>query len=214
MVLFTSNDRPILMDVGGNVGQTVTKFRQIFPNGTIHSFEPGPTAFGQLLQNCGELPGVKLWNCAVGAQPGRTTLFENTATEMSSILPLSVQGWGEVARSPEVDVISLDLFAMENKIEFVDILKSDTQGFEDQVFAGADRLLREGRIGLIYFEVILSDMYEGLPTLDRLFGCLREHNYRLVAFYDVYYQDHLTGWTDVLFIHSSLYSAWKERLKS
>ena len=58
----------------------------------------------------------------------------------------------------------------------VDILKSDTQGYDFEVFKGAQQAMRDNRIGLLYFEFIFSDMYKNLPPFDEVFRLtLKKH---------------------------------------
>lgn len=57
---------PIIFDVGANVGQSVSKFRDTFPASSIQSFEPSPTTYQKLVENCRDLPSVNTWNCGVG----------------------------------------------------------------------------------------------------------------------------------------------------
>jgi hypothetical protein len=64
---------------------------------------------------------------------------------------------------------------------------------------GADRMMREGRIHLIFTELNCSEMYKGQAELDEIYRFLREHQFRLVTFYRFAYQDNRAGWTDALF---------------
>jgi hypothetical protein len=99
-----------------------------------------------------------------------------------------------------VPVDTIDHFCDEHAIEHIDLLKSDTQGYECQVFQGAERMLSEGRIDLVYFEVIFSDQYRGRPFGDAC-NLLLRHGYRLVSFYEMFRQNGLLSWTDALFVH-------------
>jgi FkbM family methyltransferase len=212
MAFFVAGRAPLLVDVGGNIGQTVTRLKKTFPGGRIHSFEPSPSTFEVLRRNTAGTPDVTLWNCGVGAEAGRLRFFDNTHSDMSSFLQPSRNAWGEVDKEIEVEVVRLDDFARDNAIDFIDVLKSDTQGFEEAVFQGADQLLTQGRIGMVYFEAIVSDMYKGLPSLDGLIRRLVDRNYRLVSIYDLHHQGELASWMDALFIHADYYAAWERRL--
>jgi len=112
-----------------------------------------------------------------------------------------VCSWGKVGKSTSVDVTTLDSFARSHGIDFIHILKSDTQGFDFEVFKGASHLMEEDRIALIYFEFIFSDMYENLPSFHDVFRYLCERDYSLVTFYELYFQEELVSWTDALFIN-------------
>ena len=197
---------PLILDIGANVGQSVSRFRKTFPTGTIHSFEPGPDTFQKLSQNVAGDERVSVWNCAVGASAGKQTFQENTNPDMSSFLSLSTTGWGEVSRQSLVEMTTVDSFIESNRIAHVDILKSDTQGYELEVFKGAEQAMRANRIGLVYFEFIFSDMYKHLPSFDEVFRHLVDRNFSLVAIYDFHYQNRLASFADVLFVNRDYYA--------
>lgn len=152
---------PTVLDVGANVGQTIELFRESFPAAHIHSFEPSPRTYRQLEGRHRSTPDVKLWNCGVGAADGKLPFHENTVSDMSSFLAPGSEAWGQVEGTTEVDVVTLDGFCARNGIETIDVLKSDTQGYELEVIKGAERLLEERRIRLILCEVNFADMYRG-----------------------------------------------------
>ena len=43
--LKTKNKKPMIFDVGANIGQSIERFKNIFPDSSIHSFEPGISEF-------------------------------------------------------------------------------------------------------------------------------------------------------------------------
>jgi len=174
---------PVILDVGANVGQSVYQFRNKFPASVIHSFEPSPSTYEQLKARCGKLPGVNLWNLGVGSTNTTFAFQENEHSNMSSFLPPSKFSWGKIVRTTNVEVCTLDSFVRDQDIDFIHVLKSDTQGFDFEVFKGASYLMEENRIGLIYFEFIFSDMYKNLPSFHDVFRYLRfalsERTYQL-----------------------------------
>lgn len=192
-------DDPILMDVGGNEGQTVRKLRSRYPHGTIHTFEPSKPLFERLVADWAHDPKVTAWNAAVGAGAGKMILHENTFSVMNSLLPLGPEGWGDEVRTVEVDVVRLDDFADENNISHIDLLKSDTQGYDMHVLEGANRLLADKKVNLALCEIVLSDMYKDIPRIDKLLEYMFDLDYKLVSFYDQFYQSKALGWTDALF---------------
>lgn len=198
---FLQNEQaPVIFDVGANSGQSVDQFRTAFPKSFIHSFEPSPSTYEKLESHCKRLPAVRTWNCGVGSTDATLTFLENEHSVMSSFLRPSTSSWGNVVGSIDVPVVTLDSFASDKKIDFVHVLKSDTQGYDFEVFKGASRLMKENRIGLVYFEFIFSDMYKNLPSFDEVFRYLSDRNFALVAFYDQHFQDELISWADVLFV--------------
>ena len=192
---------PLILDVGANEGQTVHRFRESFPGCVIHSFEPGVATFKKLQASIAHEAGVHAWNCALGSAVGRQTFLENTNSDMSSFLELHKDGWGSVATRETVEVTTVDEFLTAREIDHVDILKSDTQGYDLEVFKGADRAMRSNRIGLIYTELIFSEMYAGIPPFDELYRYLSDHGFRLVSIYEFEHQNKLAGWADALFVN-------------
>ncbi len=205
--LVSPQSPPVILDVGANEGQSIARFKKTFPSSVIHSFEPGRAAFQRLSEQAQAYTGVHLWNCAVGAAPGEQVLFENTNTDMNSFLPLSSAGWGQVKGESLVKMTTIDDFLKTNGIQRVDILKSDTQGYDYEVLKGAEETIRANKIGLIYFEFIFSDMYETLPPFDRVFRHLIDRNFALVSMYDFHHQNELASFADILFVNRDYHSS-------
>lgn len=199
------NVQPVILDVGANAGQTAKRFKATFPSSVVHSFEPSAETFDLLKKNTAAEKNVHAWPCAVGSSVGKQTFLENIEPDMSSFLELSTTGWGEVKKRAVVDVVTIDRFLADQSIASVDILKSDTQGYELEVFKGAEETMRANRIGLIYFEFIFSDMYRGLPLFDEVFRYLTDRGFLLVSIYDIHSQRHLADWADVLFVNREYY---------
>ncbi len=203
MASFLDSKSPLIFDVGANVGQSIATFRTIFPCAKIHSFEPSPATFEKLKKNAAQLRDVYLWNCALGAIPGEQTLLENTLSEWTSFLQVSTFGWGTVAKKTQVPVQTVDEFCREHGIAQIDVLKSDTQGYELEVFKGAERMFATNAIKLVYCELIFSDMYQNMPSFCEVFDFLAKRNFVLVSFYDIAYEKKVASWTDGLFINKA-----------
>ena len=201
---FVQDPRLVVFDVGANIGQSVDRFRSAFPECTIHSFEPSPSTFATLKEQTGTFSDLHLWNCGIGSRSEPMTFIENSQSDMSSFLAPSELSWGTVTKETVVAVRTIDEFCDQEAISRIDILKSDTQGFELEVFRGAEASMRAGRIGLVYFEIIVSDMYKDLPSFSDTFAFLTDCGFHLVSTYDWYYQRDLASWTDALFVHESV----------
>lgn len=197
-----ANDHPCIFDIGANQGQTIGKFQSYFPNSMIHAFEPVPKTFQTLQQNVGGKHHVQLNNAALGFAKGQQTFFVNSHSDMSSFLEQGDQTWGEVIEEILVTVDTVDSYCEQHNLERIDLLKSDTQGFELEVFKGAQNMMQNNKIGLLYFEVIFANIYKNAVTFDEIFAHLKSNNFRLVSFYDFHYskQGH-ASWVDVLFVN-------------
>jgi len=192
---------PVVFDAGANDGISVASFRDNLDNPTIHSFEPGRATFTILQRRTAGLPNVHLNNLALGSQRGRVEFIENTRSDMSSILEPSIECKGKIQDRYPVEVTTLDDYCAERHIPAIDILKSDTQGFDLEVIKGGKNLLTEQRIHLIYMEMTFCDMYKGLPRADDIFAYLFDYGFSLVSFYNFFYRDDLAAWCDVLVVN-------------
>jgi FkbM family methyltransferase len=197
-------DRPVLFDVGANAGQTVAKFRTSFKSPVIHSFEPGSSAFATLQKHTAGTPDLTLNNFALGAQVEERTLLEmpDERADMNSFLEPGSGADVQVQRRSVVRVRTIDDYCVEKGIERIDVLKSDTQGFDLEVLRGADQMIRRGAVRFVYVELNFCELYKSIPPVDVVLKHLRERDFELVSFYTMYHQNFRAGWTDGLFIHS------------
>jgi len=203
MASLIKSDRPIIFDVGANTGQSVENFRTWFKNAEIHSFEPSPTTFQILKRNVESDIRVRPWNFALGACNSELEFNENAISECSSFLSLGQSGSGSVIRKIAVPVRTVDDFCAEHRIEKVDILKTDTQGYELEVFKGAQKMFRSGAVDLVFCEMVIAELYAGAPSFGQLYDFLVGWGFRLVSFYSISYEKGLASWTDGVFIHNS-----------
>lgn len=193
-----------LFDVGANVGQSIERFRLHYPLAHIHSFEPSPDVYRELVARAASRTGVTTWNFAFGAAAGRSLLQENKHSVMSSMLDLGSAGWGQVERKTEVELRTIDEFCAAEKIGRVDILKSDTQGYDLEVLRGAEQMMRENRIGLVLCEVNFAEFYRNAAPFDAIFRHMLDRNFLLAALYPIHYGQNVASWTDALFVNKKL----------
>jgi FkbM family methyltransferase len=199
--LITSQN-PILFDVGANTGQTIDNLIFQFPSSQIHAFEPTKSVFNELKNKWQNRANVYLNNIAIGSQSGRKPFFENSLSVMNSFLPLGSDGWGDVISIPEIDLTTIDGYCAERGITTIDLLKSDTQGFELEVLKGAKSMLVNTR--LVYMEMNFAKVYENMATFDELYRTMTLQGFELVAMYDFNFKNDRLGWVDALFCNDRL----------
>lgn len=193
---------PLVFDVGANLGQTIDEIQGHFSQATIHAFEPNHSAF-QSLSSTHRRPRVHLNNIALGGEPGRLQFFEQSASDMSSFLKPGTDAGhidSKVTASTDVDVSTIDDYCKAKGIAVIDILKSDTQGFDLEVLKGATGILEHQGIHAIYLEITFAKLYENLPRFDKIYGFIADHGFELVSFYKMWHVNGRAGWTDALFI--------------
>jgi FkbM family methyltransferase len=198
--LTQAGERPVVFDVGANIGQTIIQMHRRFRSPIIHSFEPDPCTFRQLQRRTAKLQNVTACNAGLGSSVTTLDFFRNDHSDMSSFLPLGDIGWGAVRETISVPVTTVDAYSAERGIDRIDILKSDTQGFDFEVLRGAERMMREGRVHLVYLEINFAELYKGAGTLDAIYKHLTDRDYRLVSFYRCFYREGKAAWSDALFV--------------
>lgn len=190
---------PTVFDVGANVGQSVTRFKELFPRCELHAFEPSPDTFRHLEANTTGFENVRLVNAGVGSTSGMQVLIENDHSDMSSFLRPGPTAHGKIMRETPIGVTTLDEYCADQGVSHIDLLKTDTQGYDFEVIRGAAGLMAANQIRLIHTEVIFSEMYEDLPPFDELYRFLVNQRFRLIAFYNFWMQHQAAGWCDALF---------------
>jgi FkbM family methyltransferase len=133
-----------VLDVGANVGDWTRSAVRAWPAATFHLFEPVPSTFAKLQANVDGLP-VVLNQAALGATPGRATIYEQPTHVLSSML-------ASEGTPHEVDVLSGDDYLDRHRIDHVAFLKIDTEGFDHEVLVGFGRALADKRIDVVQFE--------------------------------------------------------------
>lgn len=202
-ILLQSVSAPMCFDVGAHRGETVKNFCEHFPGTTIHAFEPDPDNFAALTSATKGLPHVHRHSLALGDAPTEAKL-QKTAFSMSNSL-LSVaktlhsaahQKIGEV----NVSVTTLDLFCQQQRIETIDLLKTDCQGFDLRVLRGGHGLLSKGNVRIIQCESMFTAEYEGQGWFYEILQYLTGLNYVPVSFGEPARNErHEILWSDVIF---------------
>lgn len=201
--LLNNKPIPIIFDVGANIGQSINQFLNYFPKSEIYSFEPGTNPFLELSTKYNNMENIHLENIAIGSEIKKKEFLENEYSDMSSFLEIDRLGWGKISKKIQIDITSIDNYCKTNGIANIDVLKSDTQGFELEVYKGAIQMMKSNNIHLAYFEFIFSDMYKELPSFHEIYKLLTDNNFRLVNFYDFHYQEGMLSWVDLLFVNSN-----------
>ena len=108
----------------------------------------------------------------------------------------------------DVQIETIDRFILESKINRVDFLKIDTEGFEIQVLEGAENALKDGLFSFIQVEVGMNNKNSYHTDFESVKKKLERFNYYL---FKVYNQVH--EWPtkkkflrrcDLVFIHESV----------
>jgi FkbM family methyltransferase len=142
----------VFIDVGASFGYYTTLGASLVgPTGKVFAFEPSPIA-SQVVEKMIEdsmLQNVMLTKAAVGKENGNVSLFLPTTRHLHSPSIL----YSDPRFVPvQIPVIALDHFMPLENVPKVKLVKIDVEGYEPDVLAGMDRLIKEKRIENIICE--------------------------------------------------------------
>lgn len=171
----------MIFDVGANIGKYTLSLKKFLKsNYTIHCFEPVHATFETLLKNTQTDQHIFCHNIALGNNIRETKIFSNAVTHtQSSLIARDMSHWGEeynLTYSESIKETTLSDFCNSNKIDFIDFLKLDVEGYEMMFFKGASDLLGK-KIGIIQFEFGVCAV-DGKYFFKDVFYLLKD-NYRI-----------------------------------
>ena len=129
-----------IIDLGANIGYFTTLFSHLVGKlGEVHAFEPLPENYRRLKANTALYSGnVILNNIGVDQATGTKQIFYNSNDlEKASILG----DHGSYEKSLEIEVISVDQYVRQNKMQNVDFVKCDVEGNEMNALKGMQETL-------------------------------------------------------------------------
>jgi FkbM family methyltransferase len=191
-----------IIDVGAHVGDFATNCKRIWPNADIHLFEANPNA-RDILDRLGYKYNIALLSDSVGDEytyymtdkwvlsTGNSIFKENTSEfDDSHLMTLTL-------KSDTLDNILGD-------VEFVDILKLDTQGSEIKILNGASNIIQKTKY--IVIECSVFEYNLGGCKIGDVFQYMNENGFQLKDVLDInYLQDGvLLNQMDLLFENTKL----------
>jgi FkbM family methyltransferase len=211
-----------VFDVGANIGVTARRYAELFPDASVHCFEPFPDSHRALLVAFPPPGRVQAHAMAVADAVGERTLFVNKASVANSLLPSSAVYQERYARhdittttgSVTVPTTTLDQFCVQHEIQHINVLKLDIQGGELLALRGAEQMLRAAAIDVVYSEVSFSPIYEGQAFFHDLAPLLLGHGYHLYNLFPMTYtRNGIVSWSDAIWISSKIERELTERVQ-
>lgn len=217
------SDRPssnmTIIDVGAHRGESVSRFKKLFPDAHIHSFEPDEENFLFLKKNTTDFSHVTLNNAGAGQKNEKLTFYRNLKSNTSSLNPINPESeWAQkrsadrgiepseyTQKSYDVDIVNLDFYIKTNSLNNISLLKIDTQGHEDAVLDGCKDALKSGLIDVIETELIVGDSYTKKLTFSDIEKRLLPYGYKFYGI-DSCGDLHHTPWLsfNLIYVHERL----------
>lgn len=173
----------MIFDVGANVGDMTRYAGDFFPRATIHAFEPVRATCDILRKRTQGRRHVHVHQLALGqrTEAVRIALQNDSVFNSLGFLPGET---GQAENTEVIQVTTVDEFCAAQGIDYIDLLKTDAQGFDIEVLRGADGLIANHAIGFVYSEVGFLDGDRYNTPFARIDQHLRTSGFQLAGFYE------------------------------
>jgi FkbM family methyltransferase len=181
-----------VLDVGANEGQYASELRLIGYRGTIISFEPSPRSFERLSSKSEGDPQWHVFDFALGSESGDAEFNRMKESVYDSLRKPTIEETrhhavcNQVVERVTVRVERLDtLFpGLKRRFGFTrPFLKTDAQGFDLEVFRGAEFI--HGELAGLQCELALKRLYEGAPLMSDVLPEYERANFVLAGLFAV-----------------------------
>ena len=174
---------PIIFDVGAHEGESIDRFKNLFQNPIIHSFEPQSKIFEKLMNKKKNDKDLVLNNFALGSKEGNQEIFVNSNTAASSYLNIDNKDKFfkslKTIQKEQTRIDTFDNYFNKIKVNYIDLVKIDVQGLEKEVLKGAHNSLN--KVLLIEIEIIFVNLYEKHSSFYQIENILKNYNFELYS---------------------------------
>ena len=143
-VLEFANEADVVLDIGGNIGQTALMLaKKVGEAGKVISFEPFPNSISRFEKNLAlnpDVANVSLQKFGLGSKEQDVRMIEEGANN-SAGNRIVANDAAVSAQVIEIKVRVLDDFVRDLAPERIDLIKIDVEGYEMRVLEGAEKTL-------------------------------------------------------------------------
>ncbi len=125
----------VVIDIGSHMGWYARLAANVNPKVEVFAFEPDPLNFAYVEYNLKNIPNAECFLSGVGETAGKGYLWKGTTSNLNSTVR-------KVGSPLPINIISLDAFFKERKLEKIDLIKCDTEGGELLVLKGASEVFK------------------------------------------------------------------------
>ena len=173
------NSTDTIIDVGTNMGSTLMNFANLTTlSGEVHGFEPDSVNYKRCCENIklNNFKNITLNNIGLGDKAGKFTMIINTPSNRGEnrISATSINNNKET-----IEVITLDKYVSEKKLNKVNLIKIDVEGFELNVLKGAINVLKQFK-PLLFIELDDNNLKEQGYSASDLINYLLQLKYKII----------------------------------
>lgn len=191
IVSLIARNNPTILEVGAHIGDQSARFADWFPYAQIFAFEPDPRPV-RVFRSLPINPRVHMIECALGSHIGKVEFYQSNGLPPSTpdyvLEAYHPEGWDHSGsiRKPkehlnefpwvtfdktiEVEITTLDAWADDQAVRFIDLIWADVQGAEQDLIAGGNKTLRNTRY--FYTEFSNTELYAGALNADGILKLL------------------------------------------
>lgn len=152
---------PVILEAGGNFGEDTIRMKTVWPNATMHVFEPFPSSFEKMIKNVQNLSLVSCYPYALTNFVGKTNFYSGNPNNAASSIGYPVE-WNEFEfdKTPiQVPCTTINQWAKLNNISKIDFMWLDMEGHELYALQHASDILKT--VKAIFTEISFEPIREG-----------------------------------------------------
>lgn len=175
--IISENDT--IMEVGGHIGYICLYFGHLAKKGSVIVFEPGINNLPYLKKNVGSKKNIRIVEKGAGNENGKKTFYIESLTGQNNTFVKDFEGFESNKKNAGVDasyqevtveIIKLDQFINDEKIEAPNFIKIDVEGFEYNVLLGMTDILGAGKTKV---------MVEIQANYKEIYDLFKKYNYNV-----------------------------------
>lgn len=182
---------PVIIDIGGNIGDSLLYFKYLYKNSKLYVFEPHPEAFKLLQENikANKFTDVKTYQEAVSDTKGELKIYSENKGDSRKSSSDRIFLAKVIDNSLDIVAYTSKLVKISNnkeikKLKVIDLLKIDAEGHESKIISdlSSHGILNKVQKVIIeyHFMTKLSD-----NSLDNIIEKLRSSGFKL-SFFNYY----------------------------
>jgi FkbM family methyltransferase len=150
--------KPIILDVGANVGSWSQLLLEKLPEAKVFMFEPAPTSQAEIRKL--NLRNATLLPFAAGEKTGKASLYSSENCDGSASLHARLDTYFSKKNyeTIEIETTAIDEIIEAKSLDFIDFMKMDIEGHEVFALRGAQKTMRAHRVGALLFEFGLGNI--------------------------------------------------------
>lgn len=189
-----SNNLDVIIDVGAHKGETINFFSSFLNVKNFYCYEASKKNFEDLKKKISEKKNIYIYNIGLGDEENYKKLNESVESQSSTFNQINLDANYTkrkikylkfffnseklIESNSTVLIRKLSDEIYKNKINIIDILKIDTEGYEFKVIKGLDDCIK--KVNYIYFEHHFDQTIEKQYNLSDIHNYLKSNNFSKV----------------------------------